>query len=316
MKFDSRAKPLVSIVSPCFNSGLYLEGCIQSVLHQDYPRVEHIIQDGNSKDTTVKILQKYRHPKYKKRIRIYSEPDSSQNEGLDKVLKKISGELFLVLNADDELLPNACTWGVEKLTQNPGCAAIYGDEYIIDERGKIIGIHIGKEPYVYERVFCVELVPPAQATFIRTKMFKDVGLHADTTISTCPDFEMWVRLGARYPLQHEYGIVSKYRQHRLSGSRRPEMTKKLVQAKLDVINRVLNDSRTPKAIKKLRFRAYGGLYHWGANISSSIKLYRLALRYMILSIFYRPKITKVIEITKFFLHHVPNYTKTKLFSNL
>ncbi len=310
---QKKTSPLVSVVTPCYNAQKYIRGAIESVLAQDYPRVEHIIQDGQSTDGTGQILEKYMKPKYSNRLRIFSEPDRSQNEGLSKALTKVRGDILLVLNADDELLPNACTWGVEKLSQNPKCGAVYGDEYIINETGKIIGIHVGKEPYLYERLFCVELVPPAQAAFIRTSMLMKVGLWADTAISTCPDYEMWIRLGARYPLKHEFGVVSKYRYHDLSGSRRPDMTEKLVTAKLTVINRALNSPQSPTSIKQLRFRAYGGLYHWGAHIAGSTGLYRLSIYYLLLSFIFQPKFSKAIEIAKFLSRHIPNYIKNRLF---
>lgn len=306
------SKPLVSIITPCFNSGKYLESCIQSVLNQTYPYVEHIIQDGASTDRTKSILKKYSTKRFAKRIKIVTEPDNGQSDGLNKALQRAKGDILLVLNADDELMPYACSWGVEQLAKNPDCAVVYGDEYFFDENGTIFAIYTGKHPYAYDRIFCVELVPPAQAAFIRRPMLKSVGFFADSTLKTCPDFEMWVRLGARFPMKHEFGVICKYRHHPGSEGRRPEMVAKMVEAKLQVIKRTLNDPHTPASIKALERRAYAGLYHWGANVAHGNGLYKTELKLLLQSLLLRPQLHKIIRLTKFLAYHPPNFLITKM----
>lgn len=256
-------RPLVSIVTPSFNSGKFIEECIQSVLNQDYPYVEHIIKDGGSGDNTLKILKKYSNDKYKDRIKWVSNPDKGQSDGLDKAIKLARGEVILVLNADDVLLPYACSWGVSNLKMNSNVAVVYGDEYIIDETGKIIHEFTGPR-YDYEKLLCVEIVPAAQTAFIRRSYFEQVGLGADSTLETCPDYEMWVRIGARFPMKYSPGFVCKYRWHKGSEGQQPSMILKMVEAKKQVMDRVFNDKKTPKRIKKLKKRAYAGVEMWGA----------------------------------------------------
>lgn len=304
--------PLVSIITPCFNNGQYLESCIKSVLQQDYPYIEHIIQDGASTDETLAVLKKYSGVNYRKRIRWISTPDKGQSDGLDKALKRIRGKIFLVLNADDELLPYGVSWGVRQMDQHPRMAVVYGDEYFIDKDGEIFAVYVGKYPYSYDRLFCVELVPPAQAAFVRTSMFKQVGLYADTSLATCPDFEMWVRLGMKYPFTHEFGMVCKYRHHPGSEGQRPEMVTKMVMAKLQVIQKTLNDPHTPATIKALQTRAYAGLYHWGANVAHSNGLYKLELKLLLQSLLLRPQFHKIVRLTKFLAYHPPNFLFTKM----
>lgn len=296
-------EPLVSIITPCFNSGKYLEACIESVLAQDYPNVEHIIQDSNSTDLTKKILKKYSSSRYKKRIKIVSEKDGGQSDGLNRALKRSKGDILLVLNADDELLSYACSWGVGMLKKHEDCAVVYGDEYIINEKGEVIDFFVGKHNYHYDRLFCVELVPPAQAAFVRTSMMKKVGLFADTSLSTCPDFEMWVRLGAKYPMVHEFGPVCKYRHHTGSEGRRPEMIDEMVAAKKSVIDRALHDPETKEEIKKLKTRAHAGLYHWAFTSANSIGAYRRALKYLVKSFLLRPQLHKAIRIYRMIVKH-------------
>jgi len=267
-------QPVVSIVTPSYNSAKFIKRCIESVFAQEYPKVEHIVQDGASTDGTVDILSKYGG-----RVDWASEPDCGQPEGLDRALKRSRGDIILVLNADDLLLPNAASWAVENMGKYPEAAVVYGDEYIINEDEEIIGVSHGPEPYAFERLFCCEEVPPAQAAFIRRACLERVGLGADPTLPTAPDFEMWVRLGLRFPMQHVSGFVAKYRWHTNSGSRRADMVEKLVAARRLVIDRVLDAPDTPTAVRSLRQRAYSGLDMWAAMTASSIGAKRAAWSY-------------------------------------
>ncbi|MEK6480087.1 glycosyltransferase family 2 protein [Catalinimonas sp. 4WD22] len=90
----------VSVLTPSYNSGKYIERAIQSVLKQDYKNWEHIIVDGQSKDNTLNILNKYPHLKW------ISETDQGQSDAMNKAFSMSSGDIIVYLNADDELKEN------------------------------------------------------------------------------------------------------------------------------------------------------------------------------------------------------------------
>jgi hypothetical protein len=257
--------PLVSIITPTFNGARFLEKCIKSVLAQDYPNVEHVIQDGGSKDGTIDILKSQDAS-----VKWETAPDKNQADGLDKALKRSSGDVLLVLNADDMLLPGACQWGVEWLMKQPDLAVVYGDLILIDEDGIQTGEYIGPE-YDFESVFSVERVIPAQAAFIRRTALEEVGLRADPSLGTCPDFEMFVRLGLRFPMRHELGFVAEYRYYpRWMDGATQRTVERFVEAKSTVINRVIDDDRTPVDLRRLRRRAMAGLHLWASEESRSV----------------------------------------------
>ncbi len=252
-------EPVVSIVTPCLNSAEFLASCLASVQAQDYPHVEHIVQDGGSTDGTIELL--HRAPGD---VRWVSEPDHGQADALDRALRRSRGDILLVLNADDELLPDAARWAVEQMQQHPWLGVIYGDLYLMDEDGVIIGEAQGP-PYDFASIFCVETVIPAQAAFIRRSALEAVGLGADASLDTCPDYEMFVRLGLRVRMRHIPGFVAKYRSYyRPMDGVTPRTVERFIRAKSAVMQRVLADPQTPLSIKKLARRARAGLYLWAS----------------------------------------------------
>uniref|UniRef100_Q02BE2 Glycosyl transferase, family 2 n=1 Tax=Solibacter usitatus (strain Ellin6076) TaxID=234267 RepID=Q02BE2_SOLUE len=95
--------PRISIVTPSFNQGGYIEETLLSVLHQNYPSVEHIVVDGASTDGTSAILDRYRD----RLAHTISEPDNGQSHAINKGMALATGEILTWLNSDDMLAPGA-----------------------------------------------------------------------------------------------------------------------------------------------------------------------------------------------------------------
>ncbi len=249
--------PLVSIVTPVFNNAQFMERCIESVLAQDYPNVEHIIQDGASTDGTVDILRCYTG-----QVDWVSEPDMGQSDGLNRALQRCRGDIIGVLNADDEYLLHTVSWAVKNFTKFPDVAVVFGDQYDVDENGKVLQKTYGRQ-YEFEKILCVEQVIPAQAAFIKSIYFEQVGSFADVTLKTCPDYEMWVRIGLKFPMQYVPGFVVRYRWHPGSEGRQPSIVSDMIASKREVLTRVFNDPAMSPAIVSLQRRAHSGAVWWG-----------------------------------------------------
>ena len=122
-KISTPLKPLVSIITVCFNSEKYLEQAIQSVLNQTYDNIEYIIVDGGSKDSTLQIIQKF-----EKNIFYWvSEPDDGIFDAMNKGIAMSNGRLIGLLNSDDWYNRMAVEWVAKEFLINRDTDVFYGD---------------------------------------------------------------------------------------------------------------------------------------------------------------------------------------------
>ncbi|MFX0194956.1 MAG: glycosyltransferase family 2 protein [Candidatus Hodarchaeota archaeon] len=130
--------PIVSIVTPSYNQGHFIEHTIQSVLLQRYPNLEYMIIDGGSTDGSVDIIRKYED-----RLDYWaSQKDRGQAHAINKGFAKAHGEIFGWLNSDDFLLPGAIWHIVEMRQKYPKAVAWVGGCYRIDPDGRILSMVI------------------------------------------------------------------------------------------------------------------------------------------------------------------------------
>lgn len=120
----------ISIVTPSYNQGRFIEVAIRSILNQEYSHFEHIIIDGGSTDETLEILKKYPHLKW------ISEQDEGQSDALNKGFKLATGDVVGWLNADDYYLPNTFSIVSKELTNNK-IDAVYANYRFVDIKGSI-----------------------------------------------------------------------------------------------------------------------------------------------------------------------------------
>ena len=245
---------LISILTPSYNSAKYIEETIQSVINQTYLFVEHIIQDGNSTDGTKIILEKYSH--YTDWL---SEPDSGEADGLNRAVQRARGDIFLVLNADDVLLPDSCSWAVRQFKENPEVAVIYGNQYMINSKGEILYERIASQ-YNFIKELCVENVIPAQTAFIQRKYFEKAGLYIDASLPVIPDYEIWMRIGLKFPMLYIPAFICKYRVH---DEQQTSQIRKIEETRVRIMDRVFNNKEFAD-LQKYRERAYAGNLHWAA----------------------------------------------------
>jgi len=191
--------PLVSIITPSFNQARYLEATINSVLGQDYPRIEYIIVDGGSTDGSVDVIQKYAG-----RLAWWvSEQDKGQTDAINKGFNRATGDILAWINSDDTYNPGAISQAVKYLLENPEVGLVYADCNFIDEEDRIIGkfnsaqtdLRRLREGYVHI---------PQQTMFFRAKYWQELG-SLDPSFYFAMDYDLWTRIAARAPFKYLAG---------------------------------------------------------------------------------------------------------------
>ena len=203
--------PLVSIITPVLNGIKYLETCIQSVLNQGYPYIEHVFVDGGSTDGTLSMLTSYQ-AKHPDRIRFISEPDKSAEEAWNKGWRMARGQIFGWLGADDVYEPDAIMAVVEFFRANPDAYFVFGDCNIINERGEVIGKSRMKEFNLREVINNVPSVP-TPAAFYKREVIKKIGF-IDTSTRIYSDLDYWIRVGKVFQIYRIEKLLSNFRMHK------------------------------------------------------------------------------------------------------
>lgn len=132
---DGSAWPRLSIITPSFNQGRFLEETIRSVLYQGYPNLEYIVIDGGSTDHSVEIIRKYED-----RIAYWvSEKDRGQADAVNKGLAVATGEIIGWINSDDIYTKHSFRTVVSRFLQSPDLGLAYGGRILIDEDSYVSG---------------------------------------------------------------------------------------------------------------------------------------------------------------------------------
>jgi glycosyltransferase involved in cell wall biosynthesis len=200
--------PFISIVTPSLNQGGYIEENIKSVLNQNYPNYEHIIIDGGSTDGTIDILKKYKH------LIWVSEKDRGQSEAINKGFKKAKGDIFGWLNSDDCYEPDAFYTITQELNRDQGKYVIFGDSYVIDEKGERIGYLKGELPHPKDwfKYWRKDYRIPSASVFFYKDVFRNVG-YFDEDIHYVMDDDYFLRINEEYQLHYIKKPLANMRVH-------------------------------------------------------------------------------------------------------
>lgn len=200
--------PKISVITPSFNQGHFIEQTIQSVLSQAYPALEYIIIDGGSTDDTVSIIKKYeKHISYWE-----SEKDNGQSEAINKGFKRATGDVINWLNSDDYYEPGVLL----KIGE------AFNDENVnvVCGRSKVFGngknhLTNGTDIYadnLFKTIGWARIDQPE--TFFRFSALREIGF-VNEELHFVMDKELWLRYLLKYGLDNVLKLPIPFVNYRL-----------------------------------------------------------------------------------------------------
>src|SRR5688572_29436513 len=216
--------PRISIVTPSFNQGAYLEETLRSVLDQNYPDLDYVVVDGGSTDNSVDVITRYA-PRLSSWV---SEKDNGQYDAINKGFARTDGEVMAWLNSDDKYTPWALTVVgeiFEKFPEIQWLTSLFPIHW--DRRGVAIRC-LKIEGYTRRGFFRGENVPrdgarlttsfiQQESTFWRRSLWDRVGGKIDASLALAGDLELWAKFYGHADL---YGVATPLGGFRMHGDQK------------------------------------------------------------------------------------------------
>ncbi|MES3001685.1 MAG: glycosyltransferase family 2 protein [Pseudomonadota bacterium] len=180
--------PKITVVTPSYNQGRFLEATLRSVLEQDYPNLEYIVVDGGSTDESVDIIRRYED-----RLNYWhSRKDNGQADAIASGFEMATGEILCWLNSDDVFLPGTLRHVAGLFLRHPDSRFVYGNRRVIDESGVVTDSH--HWPYFIHRYhWALGQYLAQECTFWKADLYRQVG-GIDRSRFFIMDYDLFFRM--------------------------------------------------------------------------------------------------------------------------
>lgn len=188
--------PLISVIIPTYNAEKTIGKTIASVLNQTYPHFEILIINDGSTDATLDVISHIPDP----RIKIFSYPNKGLSPSRNRGIQQASGDYIALLDADDLWTPDKLADQLHALEQHPDAAVAYSWTDYIDSQDQLLhqGFYTKANGNVYLKLLLTNFLENGSNPLICKWALAEVG-EFDCSLSNASDWEMWLRLAARYP---------------------------------------------------------------------------------------------------------------------
>ncbi|MEO8405479.1 MAG: glycosyltransferase family 2 protein [Chitinophagaceae bacterium] len=236
--------PRITIITPSYNQGRFIEETILSVLDQNYPNLEYIIMDGGSTDNTVEVIKKYAD-----RITYWvSEKDKGQSNAINKGLRMATGEIINWLNSDDLLQPGSLAVIAKYFTDNPTAIIVHGRIEYFGNTKNYYSVNLPLKDI--ETRYAAHICMPQPASFFRKKLIDEQGL-LDESLHFSMDTDLFMRAGLHYSLIQVEDVIAKFRLHGDSKSV-SAFSKTFLSDNKKIFSKVVATLNEKEAIEELR----------------------------------------------------------------
>lgn len=185
---DGKPWPKISIVTPSFNQGVFIEETIRSVLLQGYPNYEYCIMDGGSTDNTIAIIENY-----EQFLSWVSKKDEGQADAIAKGFDLASGTILAWINSDDRYLPETFRKIAEAFNADSKSIFVHGDVRVIDEYGEYLYTNVAVRSNHFLTVNTALGKWPQPGCFWKKDAYIKVG-GIDKKFRFCMDLDLFIRL--------------------------------------------------------------------------------------------------------------------------
>jgi FkbM family methyltransferase len=179
--------PKISIVTPSYQHGRFIERTIRSVLAQRYPALEYFVQDGGSTDQTLEVLGRLEEELSGWR----SEKDAGQADAINRAFERTTGPIMGWLNSDDLLLPGSLAYVAEFFVTHPNVDVVYGNRILIDDGDRQIGAWV-LPPHDDLALTLADFVPQ-ETLFWRRRAWEAAGSEVDSNFHYALDWDLLLR---------------------------------------------------------------------------------------------------------------------------
>lgn len=190
---------MISIITVCYNSEATIRQTIESVISQDYEKIQYIIIDGGSTDQTLKIIKQFPEAVDK----CVSEPDRGVYDAMNKGISQANGDLIAFLNADDIYAYPQAVRDMVNLIINDKVDAAYADLMYVDRYKDNKIVRKWKTGPYKTDAFRYGWVPPHPTFFCKKSVYKELGVF-DTNFEVAADFELMLRFIEKNSLKTAY----------------------------------------------------------------------------------------------------------------
>ncbi len=205
-------KPLVSILVPCYNEEKVIKASIESLLNQTYPKIEILVIDDGSSDDTFLIAKNMQMHNARHKLKAYTKTNAGKAQALNYGIEKAQGELFLAVDADSKLSPDAVELMVEYF-KDPETGAVAGSVYVtntdtlwtkLQALEYVQGLNLVRNGQAFFKL--VNIIPGPIGMF-RKSAVKGIGRYTDDTYAE--DCDLTLRLiEAGYKIDYEIDAIS------------------------------------------------------------------------------------------------------------
>ena len=286
--------PLISVVIPVFNGERTIQETIESVLNQTCSDFEIIVINDGSQDSTLQIVSNISDP----RLRVLTYPNAGLAVSRNRGITEATGEYVAFLDADDLWTPDKLEAQLNRLQENPKAAVAYSWTDFIDESGGFVrpAAHFTISGNVFTRLLLTNFLDNGSNPLICRQALIEVG-GLDESLKAAEDWDLYLRLAARYPF---VVVTSPQVLYRVSEDSMSVNVFRQETETLQVINKVF--SQAPESLKYLRSYSLANVYKYltfkALNGTPIRKRGLVAIKFLLLAIINEPSLTRKRVIWK------------------